>query len=50
MKRGSMQIMSTRLLRGAGEPSEAVGCTVDGDQQAKSEMLVKMSLRREVIQ
>ena len=49
MKRGSMHMMSTRLLRGAGEPSEAVGCTLDGDQQAKSEMQVKMSLRREVI-
>ena len=50
MKRGSMHLMSTRLLRGAGEPSEAGGCTIDGDQQAKSKMLVKMLLRREVIQ
>jgi hypothetical protein len=45
-----MYLMSARLLRGAGEPSEAAGCTIDGSQQAKSEMLVKMLLRREVIQ
>ena len=50
MKRGSMYLMSARLVRGAGELSESARCTIDASQKDKSEMLVKMLLRREVIQ